>query len=523
MAKCRCLIFIVAYHAETTIQTVVRRIPRGLLDDYDVEILIIDNSSTDRTFERSYALTQDRDIPFKINLLFNPVNQGYGDNQKLGYQFAMQHGYDFVALLHGDGQYAPECLPEMLRPLQLGAASAVFGSRMLTPRGALRGGMPLYKFIGNKILTWVQNRILCSNLSEFHSGYRIYTVDALRSIPFEYNSSGFEFDTEMIIQLMFAGFPIVELPVPTYYGREISNVNGIKYAANVLRATMQARLQALSLFYDCRFDCVAVPLSQYKPKLNFKSTHSFTLDAVRAGARVLDLGCASGYMCSTLALKKACRVTGVDTVMAVEPDILEAFYACDLNDGVANIPVETYDVVLLMDVIEHLAEPEVFLSGLRKKLSLNPEAELIISTGNVAFIVTRLMLMFGCFNYGKRGILDLTHTRLFTIASLKRLLNQTGFSILETKPLPAPFPLALGENRLSRFLLTVNSFLMRLSASLFGYQVIMRAKARPTVEWLLQDAHVESNTRQGNILAARAGGSSLVSRGASDPAYTPDR
>ena len=142
MPRSRVLIFIVAYHAEATVESVVRRIPNSLSERYDVDVLIIDDSSRDRTFERSHELTRS-DIRFKIHVLYNPVNQGYGGNQKLGYRYAIEHGYDFVALLHGDGQYAPECLPALLGPLEQGTAAAVFGSRMLTPHGALRGGMPL--------------------------------------------------------------------------------------------------------------------------------------------------------------------------------------------------------------------------------------------------------------------------------------------------------------------------------------------------------------------------------------------
>ena len=248
--KQRVLIFIVAYHAETTIADVVRRIPAALLEEYDFELLIIDDSSKDKTFELSHELSRRPDIPFNIHVLFNPANQGYGGNQKLGYRYAIDHGYDFVALLHGDGQYAPECLPALLKPLAQDAAAAVFGSRLITPNGALQGGMPLYKYVGNRILTWIQNRLLRTNLSEFHSGYRIYSVEALRSIPFERNSNGFRFDTEIIIQLIVAKLPIVELPIPTFYGNEICRVNGIPYAIAVVLASLRARLQEWSLFYD---------------------------------------------------------------------------------------------------------------------------------------------------------------------------------------------------------------------------------------------------------------------------------
>jgi glycosyltransferase involved in cell wall biosynthesis len=489
--KQRVLIFIVAYHAETTIVDVVRRIPAGLLEEYDFELLIIDDSSKDKTFELSHELSRRPDIPFNIHVLFNPANQGYGGNQKLGYRYAVDHGYDFVALLHGDGQYAPECLPDLLKPLAHDGAAAVFGSRLLTPNGALKGGMPLYKFVGNRILTWIQNRLLRSNLSEFHSGYRIYSVEALRSIPFERNSNGFHFDTEIIIQLIVAKLPIVELPIPTFYGNEICRVNGIPYAIAVVLASMRARLQEWSLFYDRRYDCAPASVPQYQPKLGFESPQSLAFHAVPAGSKVLDLGCGTSYLALALKEQKNCQVTGVDKTHLLA-DRFDDFYHRDLNQGLAGIPVESADFVLLLDVIEHMVSPEDFLDELRGRLK---QGELVISTGNVAFLVTRLMLMIGQFNYGRRGILDLTHTRLFTFSSLSRLLEQSGFLIVEKKAMPAPFPLALGNDFWSRFLLSLNSFLIRISPSLFGYQVVVRARALPTVESLLEDARESSASK----------------------------
>ena len=125
--------------------------------------------------------------------LFNPLNQGYGGNQKIGYHYAISRNFDFVALLHGDGQYAPEVLPDLVRPLKEGRADAVFGSRMMKAGDALRGGMPRYKYVGNRILTNLQNQILGMKLSEFHSGYRVYSVKAISAVPFHRNTNDFHF------------------------------------------------------------------------------------------------------------------------------------------------------------------------------------------------------------------------------------------------------------------------------------------------------------------------------------------
>ena len=201
--KPRVLVFVVAYEAEATLRPVLARIPDAVFDRCETEVLIIDDSSRDRTFE--VGLRSAWASPHTITVLHNAVNQGYGGNQKLGYQYAIRNDFDFVVLLHGDGQYAPECIPDMLAPLIGGEADAVFGSRMLTRLGALKGGMPLYKFVGNRILSGIQNALLRTRLSEFHSGYRAYRVAALRQLPFQYNSNAFHFDTEIIIQLVTAG------------------------------------------------------------------------------------------------------------------------------------------------------------------------------------------------------------------------------------------------------------------------------------------------------------------------------
>jgi glycosyltransferase involved in cell wall biosynthesis len=499
--KPRVLVFIVAFNAEKTIAEVVFRIPASLRNTFEVDVLIIDDSSGDLTFTKSHLVSKDSNLPFRLTVLFNPVNQGYGGNQKLGYRYAIENGYDFVALIHGDGQYAPECLPQLLEPLRNGEAAAVFGSRMLNPADALRGGMPKYKFVGNRILTWLENRMLHSNLSEFHSGYRIYSTRALAAIPFERNSNGFHFDTEIIIQFLVAGLTIKELPIPTYYGDEVCHVNGMKYAGNVLKSALKARLQQAGLFYDPKFDCGQEDLSQYQPKLTFLSPHSMAFDRIREGTHVLDIGCAGGYMGADLVRRKQCVVDGIDAFPVAEPS-LAAFYLHDLNAGLPPLDFTKYEYVLMLDVIEHLAKPELFLEELRRVLGCNPSVEVMVSTANVAFFITRFMLLLGQFNYGKRGILDLTHTRLFTFGSFERTIRQAGFDIVERIGVPGPFALALGDNAVSRFLLNVNRFLIPLSRGLLSYQIFLRIKPQPSLEFLLQTAQEHSRERAERIETA---------------------
>ncbi|MDA0657134.1 MAG: glycosyltransferase family 2 protein, partial [Proteobacteria bacterium] len=296
--KPKLLIFIVAYNAEKTIESVLSRIPEALSTDYHVEVLIIDDASQDETFERGEAIKGKGKFPFTLHVLFNPVNQGYGGNQKIGYHFAIEKKFDIVALIHGDGQYAPECLPDLAAPLKNGEADAVFGSRMMKKGAALDGGMPKYKFIGNKILSWFENKMLRTDFTEFHSGYRLYSVAALKKIPFELNTNEFHFDSEIIVQFVIAKLRIKELEIPTYYGDEICHVDGLKYAWDVTLTVLKARAQELSILYDRRFDCQSVGESteHYQPKLGFESPHSLAVETVGKGMRVLDLGCAGGHI-----------------------------------------------------------------------------------------------------------------------------------------------------------------------------------------------------------------------------------
>src|SRR5881394_3457493 len=304
----RLLIFIVAYNAQTTIEKVLSRIPRSLRGD-NVEVLIIDDSSPDDTFAHGLRC-QTSNSRFKISVLRTPENQGYGGNQKLGYRYAIDNGFDIVALIHGDGQYAPEKLPELIAPLITEAADAVFGSRMIDKKAARKGGMPAYKWIGNHILTAFQNRMLRTALSEFHSGYRLYSTAALAQIPFEKNTNDFHFDTEIIVQLVLKKLRIAELPIPTYYGDEICHVNGLKYAWDVFKTMLRARFHEMNLLFDRKFD-VLPPEENYDLKLGYASSHTAAIEAARPGNRLLDVGCGQGYVAREM-MAKGCHVTGMD-------------------------------------------------------------------------------------------------------------------------------------------------------------------------------------------------------------------
>jgi glycosyltransferase involved in cell wall biosynthesis len=484
----RLLLFIVTYNAEGTLGQVLRRIPPEIFD-YDYRILIIDDASVDQTISSALDYKQ-RHEDLHIEVLLNPENQGYGGNQKIGYQYAIEQGFEIVALLHGDGQYAPEKLPELVQPILNGEAEAVMGTRMAHPFGAVRGGMPLYKFLGNKVLTSFQNLVLGTGLSEFHSGYRVYSVKALREIPFQFNTNDFHFDTEIIIQFLLKGFRIKEIPIPTYYGDEICYVNGMKYAWNVMQTTVTSLLNRLDIFYERKYD-LTEPHSLYGLKLGFPSSHTLALEAVPDGATVLDIGCGEGLLAQKLK-EKGCVVHGLDRLPLETPSSLDRYTMLDFDRERIPFSLEEYEYILLLDILEHLSNPEKLLDEIRTKVHMK-NTVVVISVPNVAFFLVRMRLLLGDFQYGKRGILDLTHRRLFTLNSTKRLLQNCGYEILHLEGIPAPFLKALGNNILGRTLVSLNSFLIKISRGLFSYQIFVKAAPSPTVADLLERSRQASS------------------------------
>jgi glycosyltransferase involved in cell wall biosynthesis len=225
-------IFVIAYNAVRHLVRTIQRIPPELEVRVE-EIFVIDDASSDNTYYAALGYKHEHGLE-KLKVFRNIENQGYGGNQKVGYRYALERGFDVVVMLHGDGQYAPEVLPDLLRPLEEGRADMVFGSRMRVAGEALAGGMPLYKYMGNRVLTWSQNALTGLGISEFHSGFRLYSTAGLRRVPFEAFSDDWHFDTQILLAFHERGLRIVEEPIPTYYGDEICHVNGVPYALNCL-------------------------------------------------------------------------------------------------------------------------------------------------------------------------------------------------------------------------------------------------------------------------------------------------
>jgi hypothetical protein len=179
-----------------------------------------------------------------------------------------------------------------------------------------------------------------------------------------------------------------------------------------------------------------------------------------------------------------------------------SFIRWDLDRREFPVNVSEFDQIFLLDIVEHLKEPGHFMDELRFATACS-RPEIILSTANIGFITSRLMLLLGQFNYGKKGILDMTHTRLFTFRSIRELLKQSGYKILEVRGIPAPFPLALGQNFVAHALVHINAVLIRLSKGLFSYQIFVRAEAMPTVNNLLHQT-IEASDRLRSAFAVHS-------------------
>ena len=228
-------IFIPCYNAAVTLPKVLERIPAQIKEKVQ-EIFVVDNASDDYTYLLAIGYREKHTDIKNLKIFKNAKNFGYGGNQKLAYAYAIKQGYDMVVMLHGDAQYAPEKLPVMIEAIEKDPSiDLLFGSRMTGD--PLAGGMPLHRYIGNKVLTFLQNILLKTKISEFHSGYRIFRTSALKQVPFHLFDNYYHFDTEIIIQFINKNLKIAEVPIDTYYGTEKCYVNIWKYGIQVLIAS----------------------------------------------------------------------------------------------------------------------------------------------------------------------------------------------------------------------------------------------------------------------------------------------
>lgn len=483
-------ILVVEYDAASTLTDTLSRIPvpfRCRITD----VFVCDDANADGTSLVGLECQRvNPDLP--ITVIQRDTNLGYGGNQKASYRLAAECDLDIIVLLHADGQYAPELIPAMVAPIEIGACEAVFGSRMMQAGGPRNWGKPLYEFLGNRILTAVENRVLGCELSEFNSGYRAYNVHTLSELDLALTSDGFDFDSQMTIALLGQRKRIIEVPIPSHNGSETCYVKDIVYAFDVLKDVAAYRLATMG-FTPGGF--AQVP-DEYGLKHAEGSSHCAILELIDGAAplKILDIGCSSGLL-SALMRDRGHHVTGVDFV--VSPDIAErvdVFIRADLEQGVPNEVGVRFDLVVAADVLEHLRNSEQVLRQLGAKVREN--GRVIISVPNFGHWYPRLRTTLGIFDYDQRGTLDKTHVRFFTRRSLLRMVKKNGFEVTEMRVTGLPVDVSgsgLGAV-VRRSVVAIDKVFVRLRPTLFGYQFVLALQRQRTGLSIIYHRAAESAT-----------------------------
>lgn len=233
-----------AYNAETTLEKTFRSIPKGCVDEF----ILTDDCSRDRTVEMAEKLG--------IRVIRHSVNRGYGANQKTSYDAALESGADVVVMIHPDYQYDGRITPAVIGLLATGNCDVILGSRIRTRRETLEGGMPVYKYLSNRLLTIFENMMLGQNLGDFHSGYRAYVREVLETVNYRANSDDFVFDTQFLAQAAYHEFRIGDVPIPTRYFDEASSINfrrSSKYGLQTVGVMFKYHFQKMGLIHSPLF------------------------------------------------------------------------------------------------------------------------------------------------------------------------------------------------------------------------------------------------------------------------------
>ena len=449
-------VLVVAHNAAGTLAGTLDRIPPGFRDRVD-ELFLLDDASADDTFPIAADWAR-RNRVMHATVLRHTKQLGCGGNRKAACRLAIEHGLDLVVLLPGDGRYAPESLPSLVRPLLDGSADAVFG---VPADNAGTPGEKRITRLGDRALARLAERVLGSTPTGLRSGYRAYSTAALRDIPFEANSDGPDFDTQVVVQLVHEGKRILELPVQHGAPKRAS---GPKYATGVLRALCEYRRVTLGFGTSDWVPMSKDPTAKEDSGTSHDALVAELTDIAAhsklTAARVLDLGCGDGRFAER-ARALGHRVVGVDiTESDGVRDRLNLFVRADLNAGIpqqAHVAAG-YDVVVADDVLQHLVRPDRLLREINSVL--RPGGQVLIRVPNGVHWYVRLRFASGRFDYDRRGLLDADHLRFFTRRSLRRLLARAGYDVLGEQI----GPLSSRTERL----------LARALPNLFAHQLIVR-------------------------------------------------
>lgn len=498
-----------AYHAERTLERTVAAIPKGVAD----ELILVDDASRDATAQLA------RQLGLRVHV--HPVNRGYGGNQKSCYTLALEAGADIVVLLHPDYQYEPKAVPLLIAPILAGDADMTFGSRFAGIGDPIKGGMPLYRYLGNRVTTTAQNLLLGTRFTDMHSGMRAYTRGALLSLPILGYPEGFSFDAELLVDAVTSGLRVVEVPIPTRYSQESSSISvsrsleyvthGTMYAARqaavrgrrgsrylpVWRQQQRGRARGPLVATKCSFcghDRMhlrhpaniggAVPSEEFRCTTSALGQHDDIVECPRCGLlssiptldpaeianryvevvdeeyldeedarrdlfgwmtrrigdypvrgqRLFEVGSNIGLFLS-VAAKAGWDVAGIEPSVWAVTQGRERF-GVDLQQGTVetlDLPEASVDVLVMLDVLEHLTDPAGALRALRP--AVNVDGLLALSTVNVDSLHGRLR--------GEHWPWFIrSHLHYFRPPTLVSMVREAGFEIVEWSVVPRSFHLS---------------------------------------------------------------------------------
>ena len=365
-----------------------------------------------------------------------------GKTHKIIFEYSKEKKYDFVIVANMlQYDFLKTHLNELLPSLQDEIAY-------------LTAGDPYTSQFG--LINYVQRKVFKKQLNLFPK-ICIYNVSYLSKIPYLYNSDNASFINEIAIQMVLSDFKFKEI------NSDIKTK--IPYSAKLqtLKVFFRAYVHSLGIFYQNMFDIIQDNL-QYSLKLGYASSHTYAINAVPENSSVIDIG-AGPFGVGHELKNKNCKVVTVDQFDIPEKYKLDNHIVTNLDTNFS-ISIKEYDCILFLDIIEHLVNPEEFMLKLSEQFSYKKQ-KIIFTTANISFFPVRMMLMLGYFNYGKSGILDKTHTRLFTFSTFKKLITDARLTVLDVKGIPAPYPKAIGNNFLSKTLLAINLFFIKISKGLF--------------------------------------------------------
>lgn len=404
-----------------------------------------------------------------ISTILVEDNFELGKIHKIIFEYSKAKNYDFVIVANRiQYQYLQTHSSELIEPLQDDIAYITGGDSVASQFG---------------IINYVQKKVFKKQLNLFPK-ICIYNTAYLAKIPYLYNSDAASFVNEIAIQIVLSDFKFVEIKSDI----KIKIPNESKW--QTLKVFLGAYIHSLGIFYQNKFDIIEDNL-QYSLKLGYASSHTYAIDAVPANTRVIDIG-AGPFGVGHELKNKNCSVVTVDQFDIPDKYKLDKHIVTNL-DTTFSISIKEYDCILFLDIIEHLVNPEAFMAKLSEQFSYNKQ-KIIFTTANISFFPVRMMLMLGYFNYGKSGILDKTHTRLFTFSSFKKLITDARLTVLSVKGIPAPYPKAIGDNFISRTMLAINLLLIKISKGLFSYQIYIEAETNPSVFYIVNEiAEKEKN------------------------------